>query len=141
MLCVEIRLKNEAILCLLNVLIFLCQRQKFIVRLIYFRNSDFKGLSTVATQPDRQSNKTCRGHWDSFQHPKLMQYAGIENHVRKYIVKQCVTSFLPPPKRKDFFRGQVLEQCSISFAKSQVEDCLVRSWISSIHYQTLSHLS
>ena len=44
---------------------------KFILRLIYFRNSDFKGLSTVATVPDHQRNKTC-WCWDSFRHPKLL---------------------------------------------------------------------
>ena len=33
--------------------------KKFILRLIYFRTPDFKGLSMVATVPDHQSNKTC----------------------------------------------------------------------------------
>ena len=32
---------------------------KYILGLIYFRISDFKGQSTVATVPDHQSNKTC----------------------------------------------------------------------------------
>ena len=36
-----------------------------------------------------------------FQHPKLLQYVGIENNVLKYMVKQHVTSLPPPPKRKD----------------------------------------
>ena len=44
---------------------------KIFVTLIYFRNSDFKGLSTVASVPDHQSNKTC-WDWESFRHPKLL---------------------------------------------------------------------
>ena len=47
-------------LCLLNVSML----EAKILGLIYFRTSDFKGLSTVATVPDHQSNKTCWG-WDS----------------------------------------------------------------------------
>ena len=35
--------------------------QNLILKLIYFWNSDFKGLSMVATVPDHQSNKTCWG--------------------------------------------------------------------------------
>ena len=59
---------------------------------IYSRTADFKDLSAVTTVPDHQSNKTCR-RWDSFQYSRLLQYAGIENHVRKYILKQRVTFF------------------------------------------------
>ena len=54
----------NAILCLFNVFVFL-HRQKVILGLIYFRTSDFKSLSTVATVPDHQSNKRYWG-WDSF---------------------------------------------------------------------------
>ena len=42
--------------------------------------------------PDHHSNKTCR-RWDSFQYPRILEYAGIENHVQKYILKQRVTFF------------------------------------------------
>ena len=63
---------------------------KFILELIYFRNAVFKGLITVATVPDHHSNKTY-WQWDNFRYPKLLYYTGMENHIRKYIVKQRVT--------------------------------------------------
>ena len=52
-LCVEIRLKNDAILCLSNMLNFYARGKNLL--------SDFKGLSTVATVLDHQSNKTMLG--------------------------------------------------------------------------------
>ena len=42
---------------------------------------NFKGLSTVATVPDHQSNKTCQ-RWETFQYLIILQYTGIESHVR-----------------------------------------------------------
>ena len=61
----------------------------FFLGLIHSRISDFKDLSTLTTVTDHQSNKICRC-WDSFRYPRLVQYAGIENHVQKYIVKQQI---------------------------------------------------
>ena len=65
-----------------------------------FSDPDFKDLSRLTTMPDHQSNKTC-GRWDSFQYPRLLQYARMENNVRKYIVR--ITFFPPPPEWKDNF--------------------------------------
>ena len=53
----------------------------------------------VATMPDYQSNRTS-WHCDGLRYPKLL-YAEIENHVRKYIVKQPVTFLVPSPKSKE----------------------------------------
>ena len=64
-------------------------RQKFILGLIYFWTTDFKGLSTVATVLDHQNSETC-WCWDSFWYPKLLQYEGIKSHVRKHVAKLCV---------------------------------------------------
>ena len=36
-----------------------------------------------------------------FSTPEAIVVRGIENYVRKYTVKQCVTSLPPPLKRKD----------------------------------------
>ena len=60
-----------------------------------------KHSSNCATVPDRQSNKICQ-HWDSFRYPKILQYAGIENHVRKYVVKKSRKFFPASFERKDY---------------------------------------
>ena len=55
--------------------------------------------SRTDTFSDRRLQKTCR-HWDSFRYPRLLQYAGIENYVWKYIFKTTRNFFCLPRRGK-----------------------------------------
>ena len=76
------------------------------------------------------------GWWDSFRYPKILQYAGIENHVRKYIIKKSRKFFPASFERKNY-------SCSppIGLAyepKPYCSGCQI--WLA-MRYNTLSDLS
>ena len=63
---------------------------------IHFRTMDFKGLSTVATVPDHQSNKTCAGKVFDTRDDCSTRGQKIMSEI------QCITFLLPPPKRTSY---------------------------------------
>ena len=60
----------------------------------------------------------------------------LQNLTSDYIIHGYQTC----PLIEYFFRGQVLAGCNVSFAVSQIEDCLELNF-RYVDYQTLAHLS